>query len=195
MPRNLPPVNPGTPDHSGARLAGFLSDQRQRIIADWTAAVHRDRHIVSSEALTHTELTDHIPQLLDDLSDTLCHAANDDINEQSAWTAATHGHMRWEKGYDTSELLREMRDLRSSIIPLLHEFQDANASTPGALRAMIVVHEFLDDSIRTSVEQFIAATERGLGDPIPAKTGNSSAREGRVTPHSEALSSQLTSDS
>jgi len=167
-----PPEIPDPQDRKmGARLAGFLSESRARIIADWTAAVHRDRHIVSSEALTHTQLTDHIPQLMDDLNDTLYHAFSEDINERSAWTAATHGHIRWQEGYDLSELLREMGDLRLAILPLLHEFQGRNANAPGILLAMIVVHRFLDDSIRTSVEQFIAASGRSVPEPNQIQTG------------------------
>jgi len=155
----------------GARLACFLSDSRARIISEWTAAVHRDRHIISSEALTHAQLTDHVPQLMDDLNDTLCHAFSEDINEHSAWTAATHGHIRWQEGYDLSELLREMGDLRLAILPLLHEFHGRNANASGILLAMTVVHGFLDDSIRTSVEQFIAASGRSVPEPNQIKTG------------------------
>lgn len=158
-----PPENPKLPHPNiGVRLAAFLADRREQIITEWTAAVHRDRMIASSETITHSQLRDHLPQLLDNLSDTLCNAFSEDIKQQAAWTAATHGHMRWKEGYDISEMLREMRDLRSSLIPHLIEFQELHQDIGAArqLFSTIIVHRFLDDAIRISVEQFTVTGQR-----------------------------------
>ncbi len=146
----------------GIRLAAFLADRREQIISEWTASVHRDRMIASSETLTHSQLRDHLPQLLDNLSDTLCNAFSEDVKQQAAWTAATHGHMRWKEGYDISEVLREMRDLRAVLIPHLIEFQEHHPDVGAArqLFSTITVHRFLDDAIRISVEQFTVTGAR-----------------------------------
>ena len=146
----------------GNQLAEFLDDSRDRIISEWAAAVHGDRKINSSEALTHGQLTDHVPQLLDDLNHTLCNASSEDVKQQSAWTAATHGQMRWKEGYDISELLRELAILRLALITRLIEFQEHYADVGAArnLFAMVTVHGLIDNAMRTSVEQFIATGER-----------------------------------
>jgi len=145
----------------GRQFADFLSKQGGQIILDWTAAVHKDRMITSSEDLTHRQLIDHVPQLLDDLNHTLCNAFSEDVKQQASWTAAIHGQMRWKEGYDISELLREMRDLRLVLIPYVIEFQEQHPEAGGAknLFAMNVLHGFLDDSMRTSVEQFLTTGE------------------------------------
>ncbi len=160
------------PSNTGAALAQYLARHRDQLVAEWTAAVRQDRGIVSSDALSHIQLTDHIPQLMDDLGDTLCHAFSEDIKEQAAWTSATHGHMRWQDGYDISELLREMRDLRLALMPHLSGFQEDNANIDPEkiVLALLTVHGFLDDAMRISVEQFIASSERAQSATGPGKT-------------------------
>lgn len=150
-----------TDNSIGCQMADFLSERRGRIISEWTASVHQDRMITTSEDLTHSQLMDHVPQLLDDLNHTLCNAFSEDVKQQASWTAARHGQMRWKEGYDISELLREMRDLRLTLIPHFIEFQEQHPDVGGArnLFAMNVVHGFLDDSMRTSVEQFLTTGE------------------------------------
>jgi hypothetical protein len=142
----------------GTQLAEFLTERHEEIISRWVAAVHLDEKISVSETLTHDQLKDHLPQLLKNLNDTLCNVSSRDIKQQASVTAATHGQMRFHEGYGISDLLQEMRDLRSTLIPYLIEFQEHHPHV-GAARQMfliVTVHRFLDDAIRISVEEFIA---------------------------------------
>jgi len=162
-----PPAEP-TPNQQsiGELLAAFLSDRREQIISDCITSVERDEKLKASDTLNPSQLRDHLPQLLDNLSKTLCDAFSKDLKDQAAWTAATHGHIRWEERYDVSQLLREFAHLRSSLIHYLVEFQAHNESTGSSwLFAATVVHRFLDDAVRISVEELLATDKRSKREP------------------------------
>ncbi len=133
--------------------------------------VHRDKKIETSEDLTYVQLKDHLPRLLDNLSDRLCNASSNELKQEAAYTAATHGDIRWKEGYDVSELIREFADLRSTIIPHLIQFQEHHSEFGGASRlfAQNIVHRFLDNAIRVSVEQFIVTQERAQPNHKPSR--------------------------
>jgi len=140
----------------GGLLASFFSERREEITAEWMAAVEHDAKIPSSDNLTHHQLRDHLPQLFENLNDTLRNAFSQDLKEEAAYAAAKHGKHRWKEGYDFSELLRELADVRTVFIGHLIEFE-ANQPDLGAAErvfAQITFHRFFDDAIRNSVEQF-----------------------------------------
>lgn len=142
-------------------LAAFLSDRREQIILDCLAAVERDPKLKASDTLNPSQLRDHLPQLLDNLSKTLCDAFSKELKDQAAGTAATHGHIRWKEGYDVSQLLREFAHLRTSLIHYLVVFQaDHEAAGASWLFAATVTHRFLDDAVRISVEELLAEAKR-----------------------------------
>ena len=151
---------------SAVNWRAFLADRRELIISEWAAAVYRDREITSSEALTHDQLKEHVAQLLNSLSEIIANAFSQDVKEDAAWTAAMHGHTRYQAGYDIAELLREMRDLRATLIPHLIEFEEQHPEVGASrkLYARTVMHRFLDDMMRISVEQFIVTGERAHTD-------------------------------
>lgn len=159
MPPTIPPPSEPT---VGTQLAVFLSERQEQIVSEFAAAVHHEPKVQTSETLTQKQLTKHVPQLLDQLAETLGNAFSQEVKEQAAYTAATRGQHRWEKGYDLSELLRELALLRSELIRQLVAFLDQHPDIGGAARIflMTTVHRFLDDSMRVSVEQFMASQER-----------------------------------
>ena len=146
----------------GIQLATFLADRRDQIISEWAAAVHRDRKIATSEVLAHDQLREHVSQLLDSLTEVVANAFSQDLKKNAARTAAMHGHTRYKAGYDISELLREMRDLRATLIPHLIEFEEHHPEVGASrkLYARTTMHRFLDDMMRIAVEQFIVTDER-----------------------------------
>ena len=143
----------------GCSLSNYLADRRQRIISEWMNSVRADPAVPAADELTVTQLKDHIPQILDDLSRTLEDAFSEEVKNRARWRATVHGHIRWEERYDISQLIREISGLRTVLIGHLAEFHDArtpNFNGEQGLFAMVVFHSFLDRLIRISVEQFIA---------------------------------------
>jgi len=153
-----------TPDQQriSVRLAGFIAERRERVLAEWEDDVSRDRTIPTTDKLTHQQLKDHIPQILSGLSETLCNAFDRELIQDTAYEGAIHGHMRWEERYDVSQLLREISHLRATLIQHITIFQEQNPDFTGSLSlfARIVVHSYFDRVMRVSVESFIAAAER-----------------------------------
>jgi RsbRD-like negative regulator of sigma factor len=149
-------------DNIGARLATFLADRRDKIIKEWTAFLKRDHKVESAKMVSPSELKDHLPRLLDQLAETLADVAKRDIHEKAAWTAASHGDIRWKQQFDVSEVLREFAHLREVLIYHFVEFQRRNPEFSGVLclLEMIVLHRYLDETTRISVEQYLAANAR-----------------------------------
>lgn len=149
-------------DDMGARLATFLGNHRDKIIKEWTASVTRDSKLASARTVSPSELRDHVPKLLDHLAQTLAEVFNRDVKEEAAWIAASHGDIRWKQQFDVSEVLREFAHLREVLAYHLVEFQRRNPDVSEAhwLLEMIVLHRYLDDTMRVSVEQYFAAKTR-----------------------------------
>src|SRR5215210_1294451 len=98
------------------RLTAFLCERRERIARDWTAAVHRDDEIQTSETITAKQLRDHLPEMFDDLVDLLRRPEDLVQQEQADRNARSHGFHRWQQGYSLLELLRELARVRNIII-------------------------------------------------------------------------------
>lgn len=148
----------------GCSVSNYLSDRRQQIVAEWMAAVRFDAAVPAADDLTLIQLKDHIPQILDDLNQSLSDAFNQDIKERAAWRAASHAQLRWEQRYDISQLIREIADLRRILIYHLAEFHDERFPVfngQHGVFAMVVMHSFMDRIIRIAIEQFIA-TDRTI---------------------------------
>ena len=126
------------------------------------AMVLSDKAVPTVDDLTLTQIKDHVPQILDDLNTTLADAFNQEIKQRAAWRAATHGHVRWEQQYDISQLIREISDLRTTLIYHLAEFHDERIPSFNGqlgLFATVVLHSFFDRLIRIAVEQFVASSK------------------------------------
>ena len=149
-------------DSVGNRLATFLLSCREQLISVWSDRVERDPTLKTPDSLNAIQLRDHIPQLLDNLNQRLRDASNEELKDRAASIAALHGHIRWKEDYNIGEVIREFAVLRSAIIPHLIEFQESSPDIGGASWqfALTVLHGFLDDAIRESVEQFTALNER-----------------------------------
>jgi len=154
---------PPTPDQQrvAARLADFIAERRERILAEWEDAVRRDETIPISDELTRGQLRDHIPQIIAGLSQMLCQAFNQELIQDTSYEAAIHAHLRFKEHADVSQLLREIAHLRATLIYHMAAFQEHTEGSSGALGlfGMVVVHAYLDRIMRVSVEQFLASAE------------------------------------
>lgn len=143
----------------GCTLSTFLAGRRERIIAEWVASIRQDEAVPAVDELTFGQIKDHIPEILDELNQTLCDAFNPELKQRAAWSAATHGYLRWQLHYDISQLVLEIASLRAVLIYHLAEFQDEGSTDFNGqvgLFAMVVLHSFFDRLIRYSVDQFVA---------------------------------------
>jgi PAS domain S-box-containing protein len=141
-------------------LAVFLCARREEIMRRWAEAVRTDPAIAASTTLPHEQLIDHLPQVFDDLADTLGERVAPIA--ASAEHAQAHGEHRWWQGFQFTELLREMSILRRIIsVEYLSAFAAEHPEWSLAERqnAETVVHTFFDRIVTESARQFVAKTE------------------------------------
>jgi hypothetical protein len=91
-----------------ARLANHLDAQRQAITEHWIKAVRASSEIPSAQKLSHAELSDHLPDLFNDLLVYLRTSAGGDARQKTIQAAHKHGNGRWGHGYNLAELVREL---------------------------------------------------------------------------------------
>lgn len=150
-----------SPEPTLKDFAEFLEAQREQITRQWVQAVRTDPTIEASTALPHEQLVDHLPQVFEDLTDTL--RGPTAPKERSAHHAQIHGEHRWWQGFRFQELLREMSILRRIIsVEHLAVFANQNPAWPGEARqhAETVVHTFFDRILTESAGQFVEKTEQ-----------------------------------
>jgi hypothetical protein len=151
------------PESVNGRLANHLLAEKEAIMSEWLQRVASDAGI-PSEKLTNSQLRDHLPQIFDDLTETLRRYNDGAVAAKSARDAETHGAVRWQEGYNVAELLREIKHLRTILIHHLSLFEETNEEFGRTSRLFVTstLHNFLDDI-------GIGATAQYLEEAIQAR--------------------------
>ncbi len=155
----MTPTPEAHPDSVNGRFADYLATKKEAILAEWIHRVRHDAAIVPAESLNTLALEDHLPQLLDDLTNTLRRYHSEAVAGQAEKDAEAHGVTRLRQGYELPELLRELKHLRAVLIFHLRTFEDINSDDGMAARLFIstTLHEFLDEMAIDGVEEYIVA--------------------------------------
>ncbi len=108
------------------RLADFIRENKQPIIAEWESFA---RTLSPAVNMTAFQLRDHIEQILSFISEDLespqtarqqiskSHGENDSVDFKDS-AAEIHGNIRHDEGFDIVQMVSEYRALRSSVIIL-----------------------------------------------------------------------------
>jgi len=140
-----------------SRFAKHLRTHQSTITESWIQAVKSDPGIPSSQRLSESELSDHLPALFNDLIDYLQTSAAEGTRRQVRQEAQRHGNQRWKQSYQLIELLRELgtvqrlllrRGLRS-FLQLHPEF------SPDGDDARDLISQYFEDATTGSVEQYV----------------------------------------
>ncbi len=156
------------PDSVNGRLAETLDSQRDAIINEWLERVRKDPFI-PTDSLTLDQVRDHLPQLFDDLTQTLTRYGSDVVAEQSERDGEQHGIARWQQGFELPEMLRELMHLRAILIHRLGLFEASNEDYGMVARFFVTttLHGFLDRMGINATEQFLAQES---GKPVSTQT-------------------------
>lgn len=155
------------PDSVNGRLASYLVTKKEAILAEWLERVRADSSIIPADTLNTIALKNHLPEIFDDLIDTLRRYGSETVAEQAVRDAEEHGATRLRQGYELPELLRELKLLRSVFIFYLRTFEDINPDDGMAARLFIstTLHTFLDEMMIDATEEYLW-TQRNLQDPL-----------------------------
>ena len=84
-----------------SRLVTVIKTQREALLARWREQV---RQLPGAAGLDAPTINDEVPQLLDNLAEAL--DAGDKDRETNA-ISAEHGLLRWQAGFDVTEVVSE----------------------------------------------------------------------------------------
>jgi signal transduction histidine kinase len=146
-----------------SRLAAFLRDNSERILADWEAFA---RTLPAAGEMDVAALRDHAREMLDAIATDLetpqtarqqedkSHGKADPDKRLTATPAQEHGAGRATSGFTISHMVAEFRALRASVIRLWA----ADGALTGAhdVQDMIRFNEAIDQAIAASITRFSA---------------------------------------
>jgi DNA-binding NtrC family response regulator len=141
------------------RLSELLGENKARIIHRWLAAAKEDRQI-TAVPLSETELTDHLPAILDEIVNS---TNQDKLSEGALQAAARHGKARFKQGCTIPMIIREARILQEILSRFVQENllgADTSSVIPDLIRIGETLQAFLEESIREYVHARHAALER-----------------------------------
>jgi signal transduction histidine kinase len=130
-------------DRNVNRLATLIRTQREALLARWREQV---RKLPGAAGLDAPTINDEVPQLLDNLAEAV---SSGDQEDDTNIISAEHGLLRWQAGFDVTEVVAEYNILRQCL-------QDA-AERDGIVltgRTLHVVNGVFDDAIGKAVKAF-----------------------------------------
>jgi PAS domain S-box-containing protein len=135
------------------RLAAFLRAQREHLLEDWQLSAHElhSRH-TSGEALV-----EHLPSLLDGITEALAHEAHGIPLQLPGVLSDTHALARLSQGFSLHELTQEYSLLRGCIFRRLQ----ASGMHP-APSTLALLDELVDQAVMRSVQSYTRVRERTL---------------------------------
>ncbi|MFN0075315.1 MAG: RsbRD N-terminal domain-containing protein [Prosthecobacter sp.] len=151
------PTSETLPGSVNALLADYLSARKEAIINEWLERVRGDAAIIATETLNTKALKNHLPEIFDDLTDTLRRYGSEAVAEQTIKDAEEHGAARQQQGYELPEVLRELKHLRAILIYHMRVFEDIHAEFGMASRLFVAttLHRFLDEMAIDACEEYL----------------------------------------
>ena len=127
------------------RLAAVISEKRDELLADWRTQVMLLPGAADLDAPT---INDEVPQLLNSLADELIrHSEKADADVRAV--SAEHGLLRWQAGFDVTEVVAEYNILRCC----LQELAERNGLMLFG-KAARIVNTVFDEAVGRAIKAF-----------------------------------------
>jgi signal transduction histidine kinase len=134
-------------------LGHLIQDERDTLLRRWRERV---RHLPSAKGLDVPALNDHVPALLDEMSDLLKQRSEEAVEETLLeGSPPIHGRQRLHDGFDIGEVVAEYHELRGCV----YELAEENGMVIRG-RSLQIVNRVIDEAIGLAVQTY--ATERAL---------------------------------
>lgn len=127
------------------RLAALIVDRREQLLADWRREVRR---LPGADKLDEPTINDQVPQLLNSLAEALVRPPQGAEAYVDA-ISAEHGLLRWQAGFDVTEVVAEYNILRGCL-------QDA-AERDGIILSgelLHIVNSVFDEAVGRAIKAF-----------------------------------------
>ena len=148
------------------RLANFIRQNRDPIIAEWEAFA---KTLAPAVNMTRLQLRDHIDEILSFISSDLdtdqtlteqikkSHGESDNTEAYKDTAAEAHGDLRHDDGFDIVQMVSEYRALRTSVIKLWTKSQ--RKLEEADLDDLTRFNEAIDQALAESVVKFTAKVD------------------------------------
>lgn len=124
-------------------LGDLIESHRSELLSDWQREV---AVLPGAEHLDAPTITDHIPELLAELSDNL----RSDRNEDSVISSpAEHGVQRWRVGFDITEVVAEYGILRTCLYRLAEKH-----GLPLTIQSACIVNTVFDHAVAQAIKAY-----------------------------------------
>jgi two-component system phosphate regulon sensor histidine kinase PhoR len=127
------------------RLATLVREGRDELLANWRREVRR---LPGAENLDTPTINDQVPQLLDGLADALMREG-ESADQQADAVSAEHGLLRWQAGFDVTEVVAEYNILRDCLQDVA-EREDMVLSG----KVLHIVNGVFDEAVGSAVKAF-----------------------------------------
>lgn len=131
-----------------------LLDKVDDVIDTWIEEVRCDIEIGSNKALTHEEIHNALPDILQAIATLLTPTPLDDQDKEFKENALEHGTVRSQQGFDTAEVVREYRILRNVVLTIL-EPELSSGTVKEALTAVRKIDHILDSAVLISLDSYV----------------------------------------
>ncbi len=133
------------PTENSKKLATLVRERSEELLANWRREVRR---LPGAENLDTPTINDQVPQLLDGLAEALMRE-QETVEDQADSISAEHGLLRWQAGFDVTEVVTEYNILRACL-------QDM-AEREGMVlsgRVLHIVNGVFDKAVSSAVKAF-----------------------------------------
>lgn len=154
----MPSDTKGRPGSVNGDLADYLEKRKEEVMSEWRKRVRSDAAILPSKSLNPAALSNHLPQIFESLCGTLRRHQSQAFSEQALLDAREHGAIRWRQGYELSEVMRELKHLRSILIYHQRAFEDLHPDNGMVANLFIstILHRFLDEMVIDVTREYLA---------------------------------------
>jgi signal transduction histidine kinase len=126
-----------------SNLGELIESHHDELLSNW----HREVGLLpGAEQLDAPTITDHIPQLLTELSENL---RSDGMEANLIASPAEHGVQRWRVGFDITEVVAEYGILRTCIYRLAEKY-----NLPLATNAACIVNSVFDKAVAQAIKAY-----------------------------------------
>ena len=148
-------------------IADRLEAGIQEVVARWRSAVRSDQRIRSDSALSQRELTDHVPQIIEEICDLI--RSDQEPSISTTDEARANVYIRIRQGYSGPELVWELSLLRMALLRYLAELQSEaqlDIDLDRYVRLARILNLYIDLELRYAISVYtdIASGEASVED-------------------------------
>lgn len=146
----------------------LIRQHRDLIIRNWVEEIYRDRRTRLAEILSYEQLVDHLPDFLDEISELLDTAADEEEIAEAAMRLRSHAQVRFRQGVLIDETARELMILRR----IFNDFlcREGVRATEGDLWDLRDALRRADSFVDELIAQVVVIYAAALRPPVETRT-------------------------